>query len=115
YRPLGLASLDATDITIAFLLDTREFPRDGVVTMRLTVGTYNVHRCIGWDGQYSRERILAVLQELQAHLIALQEVDEEDTLQWLAVHLSMTAIAGPNLRRHGAYGNGVLTTCKLGE
>ena len=83
--------------------------------MRLTVATYNVHRCIGWDGQYSRERILAVLQELQADLIALQEVDEEDTLQWLAVHLSMTAIAGPNLHRHCAYGNGVLTTCKLGE
>lgn len=86
------------------------------MTMRLVVATYNVHRCIGWDGRYSRERILAVMQELQADLIALQEVDEEATLQWLAVHLSMAAIAGPNLLRHGgAYGNGVLTTCALGE
>lgn len=74
--------------------------------MRLVVATYNVHRCIGWDGQHSRERILAVLQELQADLIALQEADEEETLRWLAVRLSMTAIAGLKLRRQGAYGNG---------
>lgn len=85
------------------------------LNMRLAVATYNVHRCVGWDGQYSRERILAVLQELQADLIALQEVDEEETLRWFADHLSMTAIAGPLLRRRGAYGNGVLTTCTLGE
>lgn len=56
--------------------------------MRLVVATDNVHRCVGWDGRYSRERILAVVQELQADLIALQEVDEEATLQWLSFRRS---------------------------
>lgn len=83
--------------------------------MRLTVATYNVHRCIGWDGRYSRERILAVLQELRADLIALQEVDSEPTLHWFADHLCMTSIVGPILRHAGACGNGVLTTCVLRE
>ncbi|OQW32329.1 MAG: hypothetical protein A4E19_19780 [Nitrospira sp. SG-bin1] len=83
--------------------------------MRLAVATYNVHRCVGWDGRYSRERILGVLEELQADLIALQEVEKEDTLHWLADHLRMTAIAGPMLQRAGACGNGVLTTCTLDE
>lgn len=82
-----------------------------VMTMRLVVATYNVHRCVGWDGRYSRERILAVLRELQADLIALQEVEGEETLRWLAGHLRMIPIAGPVLRRAGGCGNGVLTTC----
>jgi len=83
--------------------------------MRLIVATYNVHRCVGWDGSYSRERILGVLEELQADLIALQEVEQEDTLRWLAARLDMTAIAGPMLPRSGPCANAVLTTCKVDE
>jgi endonuclease/exonuclease/phosphatase family metal-dependent hydrolase len=83
--------------------------------MRLAVATYNVHGCVGWDGRYSRERILAVLRELQADLIALQEVDGENTLRWLADQLRVTAIAGPMFQHAGNCGNGVLTTCTLGD
>jgi endonuclease/exonuclease/phosphatase family metal-dependent hydrolase len=54
-----------------------------------------------------------VLRELQADLIALQEVDGGDTLSWLADQLRMTAIVGPMLRRAGSCGNGVLTTCAM--
>ena len=60
------------------------------LSMRLVVATYNVHGCVGCDGQYSRARILTVLRELQADLIALQEVDGRDTLHWLADQLRMT-------------------------
>jgi mRNA deadenylase 3'-5' endonuclease subunit Ccr4 len=71
------------------------------LNMRLAVATYNVHGCVRWDGQYSRDRILTVLRELQADLIALQEVEGEETLRWFAEHLRMTVISGPMLQRAG--------------
>jgi endonuclease/exonuclease/phosphatase family metal-dependent hydrolase len=36
--------------------------------------TYNVHKCRGWDGRVSPERIARVLAPLEADCIALQEV-----------------------------------------
>ncbi|MGZ8422675.1 MAG: endonuclease/exonuclease/phosphatase family protein, partial [Nitrospira sp.] len=65
------------------------------------MATYNVHGCVGSDGRYSRERILNVLKELQADLIALQEIDCEDTLLWLADQMQLTGIAGPVLQQVG--------------
>jgi endonuclease/exonuclease/phosphatase family metal-dependent hydrolase len=41
-------------------------------TIRLC--TYNVHKCRGWDGRVSPERIARVLAPLDADCIALQEV-----------------------------------------
>jgi endonuclease/exonuclease/phosphatase family metal-dependent hydrolase len=41
-------------------------------TVRLV--TYNVHKCRGWDGRVSPERIARVLTPLDADCIALQEV-----------------------------------------
>ncbi|HAO24637.1 MAG TPA: endonuclease, partial [Methylophaga sp.] len=41
----------------------------------LTIATYNIHACIGSDGQFDPARIAAVLQELDADIIALQEVE----------------------------------------
>ena len=43
--------------------------------MRLRVASYNIHRAIGRDGRYEPGRILRVAQELNADIIALQEVD----------------------------------------
>lgn len=83
--------------------------------MRLVVATYNVHGCVGSDGRYSRERILNVLKELQADLIALQEIDREDTLLWLADQMRLTGIAGPVLQHVGCFGNGILTNCAMGD
>lgn len=40
----------------------------------LTVATYNIHGAVGSDGRYAPDRIIDVLHELQADLIALQEV-----------------------------------------
>ncbi len=44
--------------------------------MQLTVATYNIHKGIGRDGVRDAERIIAVLREMDADVIALQEADE---------------------------------------
>lgn len=83
--------------------------------MGLTVATYNIHRCVGRDGRFNPNRILTVLRELDADVIALQELlwDPQDALHLLdhfAAELKYCAIAGPTLLRHeGHYGNAVLT------
>lgn len=41
----------------------------------LRILTYNVHRCLGVDGVYAPARIAAVLEECEADIIALQELD----------------------------------------
>src|SRR5258708_2483299 len=48
-------------------------PRDGA--RMPTVATYNVHGCIGGDGRLDPERVAIVIRELDADIVALQEVD----------------------------------------
>lgn len=43
--------------------------------MRLKVATYNIHKAVGLDGRRDPERIMAVLHELGADVVALQEAD----------------------------------------
>ena len=43
--------------------------------MELQVATYNVHRCIGRDGIQDVARCFRVIEELDADIIGLQEVD----------------------------------------
>jgi endonuclease/exonuclease/phosphatase family metal-dependent hydrolase len=43
--------------------------------MLLTFASYNIHKAVGLDGRRDPERIVAVLRELQADVIALQECD----------------------------------------
>ncbi len=40
-----------------------------------TVASYNIHKAIGTDGGYDPERILAVLAEIDADVVMLQEAD----------------------------------------
>ena len=68
--------------------------------MRLRVASYNIHRAIGRDGRYEPGRILRVAQELNADIIALQEVDfprqdHAPIAPWLAQKTGMIAIGGP--------------------
>jgi endonuclease/exonuclease/phosphatase family metal-dependent hydrolase len=83
--------------------------------MRLSLATYNIHACIGVDGRFDPQRTLGVLKELDADLIALQEVEHHavegrDLLDFLADGVGMAAIAGPTLLRgERHYGNAVLT------
>lgn len=41
----------------------------------MKVASYNIHKCKGLDGAVRPDRIIAVLGEIEADLIALQEVD----------------------------------------
>ena len=43
--------------------------------MKLTVASYNIHKAVGVDRRRDPERIVAVLREIDADLIALQEAD----------------------------------------
>lgn len=83
--------------------------------MQLRVASYNIHRAIGKDGQYQPDRILRVLGEIHADIVALQEIDlmepgHVQLLPWLAVRTNMAGIPGP-VRSRGPcqYGNALLT------
>jgi endonuclease/exonuclease/phosphatase family metal-dependent hydrolase len=83
----------------------------------IRVATYNVHQCVGADARRDPARIAAVLREIDADVIGLQEVDarpghghDSEQMDFLAASLGVTAIAGPTLIRHdGTYGNALLT------
>lgn len=87
--------------------------------MRIVVATYNVHRCIGRDGRSDPGRTLAVLRELDADVIALQELqwrpgEALHLLQEFARSLGYVALAGPTLlRQEGHFGNAVLTRLRV--
>jgi endonuclease/exonuclease/phosphatase family metal-dependent hydrolase len=82
---------------------------------RLKLATYNIHRCIGADGFVLPERILSVLHEMNADVIALQEVElhhepSQNLLAYLARHTGLTPIAGPTITHaESGYGNAMLT------
>ncbi len=42
----------------------------------LTVGSYNVHKCIGRDGQFHPGRISQVIAEMHLDILAIQEADK---------------------------------------
>lgn len=44
-------------------------------TERLRVATYNVHGCVGMDGQRSERRIAEVIATMSADIVGLQELD----------------------------------------
>ena len=80
----------------------------------IRIASYNIHRGIGRDSRFSAQRILDVLNEIQADAIALQEVESHssriDMLAWLAERTGFYAIAGITLSRpESQYGNAVLT------
>lgn len=83
---------------------------------RISVGSYNIHSCVGLDRRRSPERIGRVLAELRCDIYALQEVHNDATrdgarqLDYLAERLGMIAVPGLRIVRHRAeYGNAILT------
>jgi endonuclease/exonuclease/phosphatase family metal-dependent hydrolase len=84
---------------------------------RLVVASYNVHRCVGRDGQRDVARVARVIERLDADIIALQEVElqpgqgggsfQTDVLGHL---VGLRAVSDPTvLRGEGHVGNAVLT------
>lgn len=81
----------------------------------LTVASYNIHRCYGRDGCYKPERTRAVLSELNAHIVALQEVEVLHSalglLDYFCHHSRYSAIPGITMMRPSSdYGNALLTS-----
>jgi endonuclease/exonuclease/phosphatase family metal-dependent hydrolase len=80
----------------------------------LTVATYNIHGAVGVDGRFAPRRVAAVLGEIEADIIALQEVplggNGVDVLALLRDATGFHAVEGPtedSSRRR--YGNAVLS------
>lgn len=98
-------------------------PQGGDATLRrFTVASYNIHRCYGRDGRHDPDRIATVIRELNADVVALQEVEsmprEEaspeqeglDQFEYLAAATGFGVVPGPTLLNHRSqYGNVLLT------
>jgi len=81
----------------------------------MRIATYNSHRAIGRDSQQDPERVAAVLRELNADLVALQEVGYEsgrpsNMLKYLGQTMQAQVFEGVTLLdERGNYGNAILT------
>ena len=85
---------------------------------RIRITTYNVHRCRGLDGRTRPGRIVDVLREVKADIIALQEVvsreeeaaNDKHQARYIADEMGLKFCLGENRKLRGAaYGNVVLS------
>ncbi len=88
----------------------------------IRIATYNIHKCIGLDRRYRPERIAKVLGEIDADIVALQEVvnhsGEETARQaeLISADLGMEFRHGHNrLVNGGEYGNAILSRLPIEE
>jgi len=90
-------------------------------TRRFRIVTYNVHKCVGVDRRLNPTRIVKALKEIDADIVALQEVlcvhersGEEDQAHFIARALGFNYFMGHNRElRGGIYGNLVLSRFPL--
>lgn len=75
----------------------------------LSIASYNIHKARGLDRRTDLARIAAVLEEIDADLVGIQEI-YRDQLEELADRLGMRGLIGvTHLRAEGPYGNAILT------
>jgi endonuclease/exonuclease/phosphatase family metal-dependent hydrolase len=75
------------------------------MTQRLRFATFNIRHGVGMDGVLDLERVAAVLEEIAADVLCLQEVDRNwgkrsghvDQAGWLAERLGMHHVFAPNV------------------
>jgi endonuclease/exonuclease/phosphatase family metal-dependent hydrolase len=87
---------------------------------RLVVASYNVHGGVGLDRRFNPQRIAAVLAEIDADLVALQEVSSRqpglDLGAFLGASGGYQLIEGVTFQSpHGPFGNALLTRLPLLE
>ena len=91
--------------------------------MQIRVATYNIHKCRGLDRRVRPARIVDVLREIDADIVALQEVlslegaaREKDQARFISEELEMTcAVGGTRIHKGAQYGNVVLSRLPLLE
>ena len=85
--------------------------------LMLSVASYNVHKCVGTDGVFDPDRVLEVVLQLDADIVALQEADERFgsrkgllNLKALAEKGGYTSVLdqGSHKLSHGWHGNVIL-------
>ncbi len=89
--------------------------------MLVKVATYNIHKAVGTDGQYSPERILAILADIGADVVMLQEADQRFGIRGTVLPLAMIAASSsyrPVTFRHnpaslGWHGNAALVSDRV--
>lgn len=86
--------------------------------MSLVLASYNIHRCYGRDGRYDPGRIQQVLHQLNAQVIALQEVEllhaAPGLLDFFCENSPWRAVPGLTMMRDtGHYGNVLLTSLPI--
>ena len=94
-----------------------------MIRQALRVATYNVHGCVGIDGRYDPARVAAVLRELDADVVGLQEVDNHrplhrglHQLELLRRETGLMAVPGLNISsKRGEYGNALLTRLPVAD
>ena len=82
----------------------------------ITVASYNIHKCVGTDGRFDPSRIAAVIAELDADVVAIQEADERFgrrcgllDLKALEHQTSLTLVpTSKSADGHGWHGNALL-------
>lgn len=84
---------------------------------RVSVASYNIHKCVGTDGRFDPLRIKRVLLELDADIVALQEADARfgdrqglldlELLQNLGGYQAVADV-GSRVKSHGWHGNVIL-------
>jgi len=83
----------------------------------LVVATYNIHGCVGSDKRFDLGRIAAVIEEIGADVVAMQEVGDVhgrgpagDYAAELGSRLGLAVLYQPTmLRGDRAYGNAIVT------
>lgn len=96
-----------------------ENPATPTQSIELRLLCYNVHKCVGMDGEFSCERIAKIINNSNVEAVALQELDSMTTRQPLYVLGELAKLTGmhptfgPSIDfQGGKYGIGVLTKQK---
>src|SRR5262245_66363972 len=90
---------------------------------KFRIVTYNVHKCVGVDRRLNPARIVSVLKEINADIVALQEVlcvqgrdSQSDQAHFIAREMGFNYCMGYNRKlKEGIYGNLVLSRFPLLE
>ena len=84
---------------------------------RFSAATYNIHKCVGYDRHHRPERTFAVLRELDADVIGIQEFDSRPRRGRGAISVAdfeaatgYRALEQPTMRRDGGFHGNLLLT-----